>query len=84
MKINRLAFSRKHLNWSEQQWIDVMFLDEAILRLVNSRTVTVNWLRTTSQYKSKFIISTIKHSLLVMVWECSSGKVGKGGRCFLP
>ncbi len=41
MKMKRLAFAKKYLNWSKQQWINVMFSDESTFRLVNSRTVSV-------------------------------------------
>jgi transposase len=84
MKMKRLAFAKKHLNWSKQQWMNVMFSDESTFRLVNSRTVTVRRPKTISRYKSRFTVPTVKHSVGVMVWGCYSGKVGRGGLYFLP
>lgn len=84
MKMKRLAFAKKHINWSEQQWMDVMFSDESTFRIVNSRSVTVRRSKTMSRYKSKFTIPTVKHSAGVMVWGCYSGRVGRGGLYFLP
>jgi hypothetical protein len=84
MKMKRLAFARKYLNWSAQQWIDVTFLGKLIFRLINSRTVTVKRPRITSRYKNKFTISTIKHSVLVMAWGCSSRRLVGEASAFCP
>ncbi len=84
MKMKRLAFAKKYLNWSEKQWMDVMFSDESTFRSVNSISVIVRRAKTMDQYKSKFTISTIKHAARVMVWGCYSGKVGRVSLYFLP
>lgn len=84
MKMKRLAFAKKYLNWSEKQWMNVMFSDESTFRIVNSRSVTVRRPKTMCRYKGKFTISTVKHAAGVMVWGCYSGKVGRGSLYFLP
>jgi transposase len=83
MKMKRLATAKKYLNWSEKQWMDVMFSDESTFRIVNSRSVTVRRAKA-SRYKSKFTISTVKHAASVIFWGFYSGKVGREGLYFLP
>ncbi len=41
MKMKRLAFAKKYLNWSEKQWKNVMLSDESTFRIVNSRSLAV-------------------------------------------
>jgi transposase len=84
MKMKRIAFAKKYLNWTEKQWKNVMFSDESTFRIVNSRSVTVRRPKTMNRYKSKFTIPTVKHAAGVMVWGCYSGEVGRGSLYFLP
>jgi hypothetical protein len=84
MKMKRLAFAKKYLNWSEKQWKNVMFSDESTFGIVNSRSVTVRRAKTMDRYKSKYTISTIKHAAGVMVWGCYSGEFSRGSLYFLP
>ncbi len=40
MRMKRLAFAKKYLNWTDKHWMDVVFSDESSFRIVNSRSVT--------------------------------------------
>jgi hypothetical protein len=64
--------------------MNVMFLDEATVRLVNSRAVTVRRPKTISRYKSRFTDPTVNHLVGVMVWGCYSGKVGREASTICP
>jgi hypothetical protein len=75
MKMKRIAFAKKYLNWTEKQWKNLVFSDECTFRIVNSRSVTVRRPKTKNRYKSKFTIPTIKHATGVMVWGCYSEKL---------
>ncbi len=33
----RLRFCKKYVNWTEEDWTDVMFSDESTFRIINSR-----------------------------------------------
>jgi len=83
MKMKRIVFAEKYLNWTEKQWMNVMFSDESTFRIVNSRSLAVRRLKTMNRYKSKFTIPTVKHAAGVMVWGCYSGEVGTGRLYFL-
>jgi hypothetical protein len=37
-----IAFCKKHKNWTEDQWEDVMFTDESTFRLINLRAHTLD------------------------------------------
>jgi hypothetical protein len=74
MTKKRLAFAKKYLNWTEKQWMDVMFSDESSFRIFNSRNLTVRRQKTMNRYMSKFTIPTVKHAACVMVLGCVSGK----------
>jgi hypothetical protein len=37
----RLRFRKKYKNWTEEDGTDVMFSDESMLRIINSRGTTV-------------------------------------------
>lgn len=80
----RLRFCKKYVNWTEEDWTDVMFSDESTFRIVNSRGSTVRRPRTIDRYRQKYTVTTVKHSASVMIWGCFSGRRGRGGLYFLP
>jgi transposase len=84
MTRKRIKFCKKYLNWTPQQWENVMFSDESTFRLVNSRGRKVRRPMGLNRYKQRYTIPTVKHSASVMVWGCFSGKMGRGGLYFLP
>lgn len=80
----RLKFCKKYRSWTEKQWRDVMFSDEALFRVVNSRGRMVRRPSTVCRYKQRYVVATVKHSPGLMVWGCFSAKKGRGGLFFLP
>lgn len=80
----RLAFCKKHLFMTEDDWENVMFSDESMFRLINPRAQTVRRSSTQSRYLQKFTVKTMKHPASVMIWGCFSGRGGRGSLYFLP
>ena len=80
----RLAFCKKHLFMTEDDWENVMFSDESMFRLINPRAQTVRRSSTQRWYLQKFTVKTMKHLASVMIWGCFSGKGGQGSLYFLP
>ena len=75
----RLAFCKKHLFMTEEEWEEnVMFSDESMFRLINPRAQTVRRSLTQSRYLQKFIVRTMKHPVLVMIWGSFSGRGSRG------
>lgn len=79
----RLAFAKKYITWTPEQWNDVMWSDESTFRVLTSHRVQVRRPSGT-RYDSAYTVKTVKHSPSVMVWGCFSGKAGRGGLFFLP
>jgi hypothetical protein len=80
----RLAFCKKHMSWTEEDWEQVVFSDEAIFRIINPRPQTVRRSRHMSRYLQKYTRKTVRYSAGVMIWACFSGKGGWGSIYFLP
>ena len=80
----RLAFCKKYLAWTEEDWENVMFSDESMFRLVNPRAQKVRRPSSVSRYLSKYTVKTVKHPASVMIWGCFSGRGGRGSLFFLP
>lgn len=74
----RLAFCRKHRNWTEKEWETVMFSDESMFRLINPRAQKVRRPTAMNRYKQKYVVKNVKHPASVMIWGCFSGKGGQG------
>ncbi len=84
MKAKRIAFAKKYLSWTKEQWRNVMFSDKPKFDTVNSRSVTVRRSKTMDRYADKYVVKTVKHSPSVMMWACFSGRSGRGGMYALP
>lgn len=84
MKKKRIAFAKKHISWSVEEWRKVMFSDESTFRLVRGGVVHVRRPAGSNRFASKYCSSTVKHSASVMVWGCFSGLLGRGSIWFLP
>ena len=82
MKLKRLAFAKKHVNWIVQQWKKVLFSDESTLQQFNSRKLFIR--RPSGQrFNEKFTMQTMKHLPSVMIWGGISVN-GTAGLFFLP
>jgi hypothetical protein len=81
----RLMFCKKYEKCTEEDWINFMFNDESMFRIVNSRGTTVRQPRTIDCYHKKYTVSTVKYSAsAITIWGCFSGPRGRGGHYFLP
>ena len=82
MKVKRLAFAKKHRNWTIQQWSKVLFSDESTFQqfVVRKRHVRKP---TGKRYDDKYTVSTMKHAPSQMIWGAMS-QLGIGGLFFLP
>jgi len=77
----RLAFCRKHLNWTPEQWSRVMFSDEAAFTQFGVNTSFV-YRPAGQRYNPKFTSPTMKHSPKTLVWGCFSAS-GRGSLYFV-
>jgi hypothetical protein len=76
-RVNRLAWARAHVNWTQAQWREVLWSDESkfVIRYHASRKV---WRLKGQRFNPKNTVKTVKHDKKVMVWGCFSyGGVGR-------
>ena len=68
-KRKRLAWAKEHLNWTIDQWANVLWSDESpfVLRYHGKQRV---WRLHNERYDPKCTISTVKHDAKLMVWGC--------------
>ena len=82
MNAKRLAFAKKHQDWTPAQWGKVMFSDESTLKQFVVRKRHVRPPRGT-RLNEKYTISTMKHPPSQMIWG-SISEHGVAGIFFLP
>ena len=82
MNAKRLAFAKKHQDWTPAQWRKVMFSDESTLQqfVVRKRHARPPC---GTRFNEKYTISTMKHPPNQMIWGAIS-KHGVAGIFFLP
>lgn len=78
----RLAFCRKYLSWTVDQWNKVLFSDESTFCQFGSIFSHVRRLPNT-RYDPKNVAPTVKHCPKIMVWGCFGGS-GRGSLVFVP
>lgn len=79
---DRLTFCHKYKNWTEDQWMNVMFSDESTFSQFSSYVRHVR--RPPGQrYNLRYVVPTVKQAPTVMVWGSFSGR-GRGGIWFMP
>ena len=81
MKLKRLNFVKKHINWSREQWSRVIFSDESCIQQFGSRKHSV-WRPVGKRFNEKYSQQTMKHSPKIMIWGAISVK-GTAGLFFL-
>lgn len=65
----RIAFAKRHLNWTKEQWKKVLFSDESRFKLFNSDGRHFVWRPKGQRFNPKYTLKTVKHSGgSVMVW----------------
>lgn len=80
----RLKFAQDHLDWTEDDWMKVMFSDESTFRLIRGTQKTVRRPSGSNRYSQEFCVKTVKHPGSVMVWGSFDGTYGRAGIRFLP
>jgi transposase len=75
----RLAFARRHKNWTISQWNRVIFSDESKFNLFGSDGRSFCWRFPNEPPKDHHIRKTVKYGGgVIMLWGCINGeKVGK-------
>ena len=81
MKLKRLNFAKKHINWSREQWSRMIFSDESCLQQFGSRKYSV-WRPVGKRFDEKYTQQTMKHSPKIMIRGAMSVK-GTAGLFFL-
>jgi len=79
---DRKSFCHKYKNWTEDQWMNVMFSDESTFSQFSSYVRHVR--RPSGQrFNLRYVVPTVKQAPTVMVWASFSGR-GRGGIWFMP
>lgn len=69
----RLAFARRHLNWTVDDWKKVLFSDETRYKIFNSDGMRRVRRPINTRFNPKYVTPTIKHGKgNVMLWGCFS------------
>lgn len=72
----RLAFARKHLNWTDEQWSRVLFTDETKVEVFGTHRRTFVRRKAGERFSNDCVVSTVKFGGgSVMCWGaiCSKG-----------
>lgn len=79
----RLLFAQKYINFTFEDWENVIFCDETKIMLYYNDGPTRVWQKPLKSLENKNIIPTVKHGKFsVMVWGCISSK-GVGNLVFI-
>src|SRR5215469_10985849 len=70
MKKKRLLFAMRHKDWTEEQWLEVMWSDESTFHVIRSTRGRLRRPLGSDRYSPKYTVKTVKHSPSVMVWGC--------------
>ncbi len=71
----RLKFANVHLNYSEENWVKVLWSDETKIKLFGINSTRCVWRRKNAAYDPKNTITTVKHGGgNIMLWGCFSVK----------
>lgn len=79
----RITFAKKYLNWSEDEWLNVLWSDEATFNVTCNRGARVYRRRGSDPLDPRYVENTVKHPDSLMVWGAFSGK-GLGSLVVLP
>ena len=79
----RVAFADKYLTWSEDDWLSVLWSDEATFTVTCNRGGRVYRRKGSDPLDPRYVESTVKHPDSLMVWGCFTGK-GLGSLVVLP
>lgn len=82
-RARRVAFANKYLTWSEDDWLSVLWSDEATFTVTCNRGARVYRRKGSDALDPRYVESTVKHPDSLMVWGCFTGK-GLGSLVVLP
>lgn len=82
-KVKRVAFAKKYAAWSEDDWLNVLWSDEATFSVTCNRGGRVYRRKGSDPLDPRYVESTVKYPDTIMVWGCFSGK-GLGSLVVLP
>ena len=77
MKAKRVIFANKSADWSEKQWVNVLFSDESTIQQFDIRKQQVRR-PVGTRFEVRYTVATMKHPPSVMIWGAmsSNGTVG--------
>ena len=82
-RARRVAFADKYLTWDEEDWLNVLWSDEATFTVTCNRGGAVYRKKGSDPLDSRYVEHTVKHPDSLMVWGAFSGK-GLGKLVVLP
>lgn len=83
MRQKRVAFCKKYINWTVEDWKKVLFSDESTFLTFRSCPKKVRRPIGSNRMDPRYTQKTMKHPPSVMVWGCFSFQ-GRGNLYFLP
>lgn len=67
----RLSWAKNHIEWTSEQWDQVVFSDESIIRVMDDRVLTVRrWL--SEEFMPECLKKTVTFPQKIMVWRAIS------------
>lgn len=82
-KARRVAFANKYLTWDEEDWLTLLWSDEATFTVTCNRGGAVYRRKGSDPLDPRYLEHTVKHPDSLMVWGCFTGK-GLGKLVVLP
>lgn len=82
-KVKRVNFARNYAQWTDDDWLDVLWSDEATFNVTCNRNSRVYRRKRSDPLDPRYLETTVKHPDSLMVWGCFSGH-GLGKLVVLP
>ena len=79
----RVKFATKYLNFTQDDWLDVLWSDESTFTVTCNRGGRVHRHQGSDLLDPRYVDQTVKHSDSLMVWGCFSGR-GLGKLVVMP
>jgi transposase len=72
-KRKRLEFARAHMDWTSEEWKQVIFSDETVITARQSDSHKLKWVKPTHSLNPKLIVPTVQGGgFAIMTWGCIS------------